>query len=241
MCDHALPEVEHHVGADYDDLFADFLNTAAYACDIAIELSFYDAVRGSLPTSVNLCDAWVLSGSQHDAYADDIWIENLRAFVREVIGAEGRVAGICFGHQLVATAMGGSVGPSDHWSVGPQRLVLAGTPWFAEAEVHLHAMHRDIVTALPPGATSIGEGTTAALPAFLLGNNVLCVQDHPELPAPFVTALIEAHVDEIDADTIRRARENIRQQPTDGPKLGEMILRFLSDDRIDTPPAQSGI
>lgn len=240
LCDHASPELRHHIGGDYDDLFADFLTTAANECGIPIELSFHDAIGGSLPASTDVCDAWVITGSRHDAYGDDDWIDQLRVFVRGVIAAQGRVVGICFGHQLVATAMGGKVEPAGGWSVGPQRLALERTPWFPESEVHLHAMHRDVVTVLPSGATLIGEGTTAAIPAFLLGDNVLCVQDHPEFPAEYVAALLEARTDRIDGETASRAREAIRHQQTDGPEIGASIIRFLRDDRIGTIDASAG-
>ena len=231
LCDHTPPELRHHIGGDYDDLFTAFLTTAADACGVSVALSFFDAVDGSLPEHRDECDAWVVTGSRHDAYADDGWIDDLRLFIRDVIEADGRIAGICFGHQLVAIAMGGSVQPSGHWSIGPQRLALGSTPWFAESEVYLHAMHRDVVTVLPPGATVIGEGTTAQVPAYLLGDNVLCVQDHPEFPAEFVSALIEARTARIGADEASRAQETIRHQPTDGPEIGESIIRFLHDDR----------
>ena len=233
LCDHAMPELGHLVGGDYDDLFDEFLQTAADACGVAVELSFFDAVNGVLPERLNGCDAWVVTGSQHDAYADNAWINNLRTFIREVIEAGARVAGICFGHQLIATAMGGSVEQSEHWRLGPQRLTLNATPWFPETEVHLHGMHRDIITVLPPGATVIGEGTTADVPAYLLGETVFCVQDHPEFPALYVSALIEARADRIDAATSSAALDTIRHQPTDGADLGRKIIAFLDDDRID--------
>lgn len=233
LCDHVMAELGHLVGGDYDNLFDEFLSTAADACGVAIELSFFDAVNGELPDGVDACDAWVVTGSQHDAYADNSWTNNLRAFVREVIEADDRVAGICFGHQLIATAMGGVVEPREQWHIGPHPLKLHATPWFAETEVHLHAMHRDIVTVLPPGATVIGEGTTADVPAYLLGDNVFCVQDHPEFPAPYVAALIAARSDRIDADTSVSAQGAIDHQPTDGPEIGRAIIAFLYNDKVE--------
>jgi GMP synthase-like glutamine amidotransferase len=232
LCDHALAELGHLVGGDYDNLFDEFLLTAATASGIAVDLSFFDAVNGVLPERRDVCDAWVITGSQHDAYADNAWTNNLRIFIRNVIAAEARVVGICFGHQLIATALGGVVEPTDQWRLGPQRLALQATPWFRETTVHLHAMHRDIITVLPAGATVIGAGTTADVPAYLLGDNVFCVQDHPEFPASYVSALIEARADRIDSETSSAAQDIIRRQPTDGADIGRTIIGFLSDDRI---------
>lgn len=228
-----MAELGHLVGGDYDVLFDEFLQTAADACGVAVDLSFFDAVNGVLPAAPDECDVWVVTGSQHDAYADNAWTNNLRVFIREVVEDEARIAGICFGHQLIATALGGSVEPSDQWHVGPQQLTLRATPWFPETRVHLHAMHRDIITVLPHGATVIGEGATADVPAYLFGEHVFCVQDHPEFPAPYVAALIEARADRIDAETSSAAQDMIRRQPTDGADLGRKIIGFLNDDRFD--------
>ncbi len=233
LCDHAMAELGHLIGGDYDNLFEDFLLTAAAACGVAVDVSFFDAVNGVLPAQPDICDAWVVTGSQHDAYADNEWTNDLRAFLRDAIATRARVVGICFGHQLIASALGGSVEPTALWRIGPQRLTLHATPWFPETQVHLHGMHRDIITVLPPGATVIGEGTTAEVPAYLLGDNVFCVQDHPEFPTPYVAALIAARADRIDAATSSAAQDAIRRQPTDGAELGRMIIRFLDDDRTE--------
>lgn len=233
LCDHVMAELGHLVGGDYDNLFHEFLSTAANDRGVVVDLSFFDAVNGELPDGVDACDAWVVTGSQHDAYADNAWTNNLRVFIRDVIEADARVAGICFGHQLIATAMGGAVEPREQWHIGPQRLELNATPWFAETDVHLHGMHRDIVTVLPPGATVIGEGATADVPAYLLGDNVFCVQDHPEFPGPYVAALIAARSDRIDADTSAAAQDTIRRQPTDGPEIGRAIIAFLNNDKAE--------
>lgn len=232
LCDHVMAELGHLVGGDYDNLFHEFLSTAANDRGVVVDLSFFDAVNGELPDNPDLYDAWVVTGSQHDAHADNAWTNNLRVFIRDVIEAGARVAGICFGHQLIAIALGGSVEPRAQWYIGPQQLTLHATPWFTETQVHLNAMHRDIVTVLPPGATVIGEGTTADVPAYLLGDNVFCVQDHPEFPGPYVAALIAARSDRIDAETSAAAQETIRRQPTDGAEIGRVIIGFLDDDRI---------
>lgn len=237
LCDHVMAELGYLAGGDYDDLFREFLQTAANANGVVVNLSFFDAINGVLPAHPGVCDAWVVTGSRHDAYADNAWTNNLRAFICDVLAVEARVAGICFGHQLIATAMGGSVEPTEQWLLGPQRLTLHATHWFPETEVHLHAMHRDVVTVLPPGATVIGAGTTAEVPAYLLGDNVFCVQDHPEFPAPYVAALIAARADRIDAATAHAAQDAIRRQPTDGDDLGRAIIGFLNDDRIDCDEA----
>lgn len=232
LCDHVRPDLAVHVGGDYDHLFTDFLTNASVAADVPIRLSFFDAVNGELPAATDECDAWVITGSRHDAYTDDEWIVNLREFVRGVNEHNGRIAGICFGHQLVATAFGGTVERTDNWSVGPQYLSLDATAWFESQTVYLHGMHRDVVTALPDGAKVAGQGETADVPAFQMGDNIFCVQDHPEFPTQYVKALIEARSDRIDAETATAALAAISERPTQGAAIGEAIIRFLADQRL---------
>lgn len=235
LCDHVDIELQTVAGGDYDAVFLDFLTTAASSVGVSIEVVTFDAVNGVLPSSPDECGAWVISGSRHAAYTDDPWVVGLRGFVRSVIEGGGRVAGICFGHQIVATALGGVVEPSSDWKVGPQRLSLDATPWFDATTLHLHAMHRDAVTSLPAGAQIIGAGTTAEVPAYVVGDNVLCVQDHPEFSAEYCAGLINARSDRIDAETAEAALATITRQPTDGRMFAEAIVRFLSDSSVLDP------
>ena len=54
----------------------------------------------------------VITGSKHDAFADDAWIVKLRRCIREQAKLGQRILGICFGAQLLAVALGGKAGSS---------------------------------------------------------------------------------------------------------------------------------
>ena len=231
LCDHVDPDLKHHVGGDYDVLYTEFLTAAARRCGVTIDVVIYDAVNGVLPMHVDECDAWVVSGSRHDAYGDASWVVDLRRFVGRLIAAVERLVGICFGHQLVAAAAGGAVAPTDRWMLGPQHLTLPSTAWFDEFDGYLHAMHRDVVSVLPEQATVLGAGDTADVAAYMVGDHVFCVQDHPEFPGPYVAGLIEVRSDRIDADVAAAALDAIERQSTDGGQIGDAVVRFLIDAR----------
>ena len=78
--------------------------------------------RGELPASVDDVDGWMLGGSRRSVYDDLDWIRDGEEFVRAAVAAERPVVGICFGHQMVASALGGTVeaarsgGASARWS-----------------------------------------------------------------------------------------------------------------------------
>ncbi len=232
LCDHVDEQLRNHTGGDYGELFGAFLARAADAHGgVELDVVPYDAVGGQLPERPDECDSWLVTGSRHDAFASDKWILELQAFLRTVVAHRQQLAGICFGHQLIAMALGGTVERTDRWAVGPQHLALDATPWSDAASVFVHAMHRDVVTALPAGAAVIGSGTTSAIPAYRIGDNVLCVQDHPEFPTAYVEALIEGRIDRIGAAVATAALAALATQATQGDVLGSAILAFLADDR----------
>jgi GMP synthase (glutamine-hydrolysing) len=214
-------------GADYAELYTDLVHTGAAEAGAEVEVRIYDALNGELPDSPSDCDAWIITGSQHDAHSDDPWIVDLRAFIVDLHRHRARTVGVCFGHQVVAHALGGRSGRSGTWKAGPQRLEVADTAWFAGGEVHLNAMHQDEVLELPPDAVDIGSGTTATHAIYQVADNMLCMQDHPEFEAPLVDALIDARADRIGPEVASRGREMTRSTPVNNDQVAGWIARFL--------------
>lgn len=231
VCDHIPPELRAAAGGDYGDLYAAFL----LAVEPPLELRTYDVVGGEGPTSPTECDAWIITGSRHDAFADDAWLVALRALIVELRESSARTVGICFGHQVIAQSLGGRVERAVAWKAGPQSLEVDTTPWFEGGAVHLNAMHRDVVAALPVDGVTIATGATAALPAFLVGDTMLGIQDHPEFDAGYISALIDFRRERLGVATADRALEAVATTPTDGPEVARWIVDFLLDRRRPAP------
>jgi len=234
VCAHLPMELRPLAGGDFDALYRHFLRTG----DPAIETRSYDAVDGELPASADECDAWIITGSPHDAFEHTPWIDALADFVRDAVAEGARVVGVCFGHQLVARALGGTVERSDRYTVGPHTMHVEATDWFTGGEVTINAMHRDVVTRLPTGAHTIATGTTAEFPAFIVGTSVLCLQDHPEFGRSLTAALIDSRAELIGEADAATSIERLRRMTTDGELLAGWIVDFLLDRRRRTglPP-----
>jgi GMP synthase-like glutamine amidotransferase len=155
-CDH-VDDRYRSIAGDYDDMFAALLSPVTPDA----LLVRYDAVGGVLPDSPGECDAWLATGSRFSAYDDLPWIDDLCAFVRDVHDDGAPFVGICFGHQVLAQALGGDVvkAPSG-WGAGGHRVRLtAREPWMdpARDECSLLFMHQDQVVQLPADAVALGS------------------------------------------------------------------------------------
>ncbi len=147
----------------------------------------WSVVDGVFPDSINDADGWLITGSKHGAYEDHEWIPPLEDFIREAVTHKVPLVGICFGHQIIAQALGGKVEKyAGGWAVGAQNYDFMGT------SIPMNAWHQDQVTELPPGATTVARNDFCEHAAILYGDRAFTVQAHPEFGAKFIEGLINA-------------------------------------------------
>lgn len=194
---------------------------------------YYEAHRGILPASPAECDAWICTGSKYSAYDQDAWIEHLANFIRGVSGKRPFV-GICFGHQMLARAMGGEVAKaSQGWGVGVLKVeLLKQEPWMQPPrdEIRIHHMHQDQVQKLPKDSVVLGRSPHCEVGMFRVGDSMLGIEGHPEFTAEFSEAVIRARVERIGAERSKAALESVRQ-PTDAPVVAQWIRNFIERKR----------
>ena len=120
----------------------------------------YDATVGELPDSPEVADAFLVTGSPCSVYDSDPWIAALADFVRRCAERQKKLLGICFGHQLIAQALGGQVEKSKAgWLLGLHQFDLYQQPtWMipARSDCSLYFINQDQVITLPPGAQRLG-------------------------------------------------------------------------------------
>jgi GMP synthase-like glutamine amidotransferase len=223
-------------GETYGAMYHRMLTTA----DPSIDTRIYDAVGGHLPGRADECDAWIITGARYDAYRNELWLIELRRFVAEVAERGVRTVGVCFGHQLIAHALGGHAEPSGEWCAGPMTMTMDETPWFAGGRATIHAMHQDVVTRMPAGARVIASGATADVPAYLVDDTILGIQDHPEYTADYIAALVASRRDRLGDELTDDALDRIATVPTDGELVGRWIVDFLLDRRQDASTSGFG-
>ncbi len=143
-------------------------------------------VEGTVfPDSVHAADGWLITGSRHGAYEDHAFIPPLEQFIRDAFATGRPVVGVCFGHQIMAQALGGQV--TKHpggWIVGPQDYS------FDDGVHRLNAWHQDQVVTPPPGARTVAQGPDCAHAALSYGAAGYSVQGHPEFDDAVIAGLI---------------------------------------------------
>ncbi|MGQ0652306.1 MAG: type 1 glutamine amidotransferase [Betaproteobacteria bacterium] len=214
-----------NVQGGYREMFAGLLP--------GFDFRFYESHRGQMPASPGECDAWMCTGSKYSVYERLAWVERLSGFIREIHGEQKPFVGICFGHQLLAHALGGEVARAGYgWGVGVLPVeVIKPEPWMAppKREVRLQHSHQDQVQKLPPGSVLLGRSPHCDIGMFRVGQTMLGIEGHPEFTPQFGAALISLRREKIGVERAQQALESL-QGPCDGALVGRWIARFIAGE-----------
>ena len=185
---------------------------------------------GVFPAGVHDFDGYVITGSPASANGAEPWIARLLAFIGELDAARVPTVGVCLGHQVIALALGGTVGHNrGGWGFGLATTTFARREsWMVPAQgaLELYAAHCEQVTRPPKGAVLLGGSDFCPIASYRVGTHFFTTQYHPEMTEGFMAALIEEHAGDVGQDVAERAREQVRR-PADGRVFGEWAVRFL--------------
>lgn len=223
VCDHVLSEFRHLSG-DYPEMFA-----ALFADHPQVELVSYDLPAGEFPTSPGECDAWITTGSRRSVYDAGDWIEQLADFVRRLHAADSPYFGVCFGHQMLAQALGGKVERSDRgWGVGVKEVEVVDSPdWLGPGPVPVLNSHADQIVEIPPGARILGRNDHCPVSMMAVGETMVGIQGHPEFTVGYAAALLRHRRGNlIPEETVDAALDTLADPP-DPVLLADAIVRFL--------------
>jgi GMP synthase-like glutamine amidotransferase len=221
VADHLRP-----IAGDYLDMFSRLFSD--HAPDV--EFVEHDIIGGDPLPDPDTYGAILIPGSRHGVHDEGVgWIEDLSEFVREADEAGTAMVGICFGHQLLAHALGGRVARAQNgWAVGVHEAdVVAPESWMTppDERFRLLVSHQDQVVQLPPGAELVATSAHAPIAAYRRGR-VLGLQGHPEFVAPYADALMTERVERIGEPVVRASRATL-DTPTDHAVVAAWIRNFL--------------
>ncbi len=205
--------------------FADMFK--ALLKDKGLEFRVWRVVDGELPDDPSEADGWLITGSKHAVYQDLPWIAPLEEFVRKARAAGAPIAGICFGHQIMAQALGGKVEKSPKgWGIGPQTYhsLETGGP------ITVLASHEDQVTRKPEDAEVIAASPFCEYAGLSYrGGPAISYQPHPEFTRAFSRQLItERRGTLYDEATSDEALARL-DAPLDSDWMGERLAAFFKE------------
>jgi GMP synthase-like glutamine amidotransferase len=211
---------------DLADRFGDYPAMFARMLGDDFEIDTFDVAAGELPKDPAAYDAYLITGSPAGVYDPLPWIEPLSEFIRSAKAS--KMVGICFGHQIMAEALGGHVEKSEKgWGAGLHHYsIVRREPWLdGEQEIAIPASHQDQVVVQPPNTEIVAWSDFTPYAALAwTDRQAISFQFHPEFAPAFAKALIENRYDVVPDPDGAIASLDV---PNDSTRVAAWIRRFL--------------
>lgn len=211
------PEELMNANRSYPNLFETLLDGHGFS------FTAYWVEGGVMPKSVDEQNGWLITGSRHGAYEDHAFIPPLEEFVREIYAKGLPMIGVCFGHQIIAQALGGKVEKfKGGWRIGHTTY----TETESGAPLSVIAFHQDQVVEKPDDARVLATSDFCKYAALAYGNSVLTIQPHPEFDGKFVQDLIALRSDVLPQKESQEALQTVHD-PLNTDRVAKQFARHF--------------
>ena len=157
-------------------------------------------------------------------------IHALKEFIKAYDQSKKKLIGVCFGHQIIAEALGGSVRKSPNgWHAGVDSISLNKDDLEYGGQgkkFNLVFSHQDEVERLPENATLIAESVSCPIGMFLIENHIFCTQGHIELDKKFARMIYDFRKEQIGNSKHKHACQTLSME-TDELDMANSLLKFL--------------
>ena len=193
-----------------------------------LTFDIYRVMDGELPEQFESETLYLIPGSNNAAYDDLPWIQALQEWIRKATVQKVPLVGICFGHQLIAQALGGCV---EHyaggWGVGIRESQILDEQlrtYFPDGRLRLIVNHHDQVMQLPEGAKPLATSNFCHYEGFRIGHHILTFQGHPEFPVDYERHLILNHSENEDDTIKQQALKTLEEMEAQGKDVARFLL-----------------
>ncbi|XP_050261392.1 gamma-glutamyl peptidase 5-like [Quercus robur] len=200
----------------------------------------YRVASGEFPKEdeIGLFDGFVITGSCNDAHGNDVWICKLLNLLKKLDSMKKTILGICFGHQILARALGGKTCRNvAGWDIGVRAIHLSSSSSSSNhfsslkipATLSIIECHRDEVRELPPKAEVIAWSEKTGIEMFKYGNHIMGIQGHPEYTKDILLHLIDRLLnrDLIMESYAKEMKEKLGTCEPDREALRKLCISFL--------------
>jgi len=224
--------LDGHLGETYSSFGALFIRLfEGVGANWSMEV--FNTQLGQYPASFDDYDAVLLTGSRADSFSQDAWVQELRRQVTQLLAARKKMVGVCFGHQLIALCMGAPVGRAPQgWGAGRMTYDWhrPDLPHSGErTRISLLASHQDQVFELPSGATLVASSDFCPVAAFTVGQEVFCIQPHPEFEEALSAYLMDKRRDVLGEEKYHASRASL-QHGHEGEHIARLVVAFLESE-----------
>jgi len=212
---------------EYPDMFERLLKRV----DPSLAFETWDIEQGEFPANIDRIDGFIITGSKSSVYDDKPWIPSLEALVRQYHAEHRKLLGICFGHQLIAQALGGVVDKSPKgWGVGVHVYNLADPVLVSDGQgdvLRLLASHQDQVVKAPQDAQVIATNGHCDIAGLRIGDNVLTFQGHPEFIPEYSREIMHFRRPMIGDERVNAGLATLDTLEPQAERVARWMLDFL--------------
>ena len=207
LCDH-VEERFRYLDTAYLHMFQRLLPT--------IEFEPYYVIDNHFPNSVQDHAIYLCNGSRFSVYDKEDWIIRLKSFVQEIASAQKKLIGVCFGHQMIAHALGGEVRKAaEGWCVGVHTFkTLSHEKWMDPdlKTFNLLMLCQDQVVALPENSQVIASSSHCPVGMFTVNETILGIQAHPEFSKEFNKAVMISRKEKIGEAKVKSGIRSLEME-----------------------------
>ena len=219
---------------DYSDMFISLFQSV----EPTLEFETYNVILGEYPNNLQDNNVYLISGSRYGVNDGYNWIDNLERFVLKLQHRKHPLIGICFGHQMIAKALGGKTElATQGWGAGVQNYqIILTEPWMDPEleQFSILSFHKDQVTKLPENAVLIAQNEFCPYSAYYIGEWLISFQGHPELTKDYVRALLYHRENILGREVLKNGIKSLEQQ-IHPQTIAKWILNFINNGVVTKP------
>jgi GMP synthase (glutamine-hydrolysing) len=196
--------------------------------ELDASLAEFDVTAGEVPSTYDY-DGVVITGSRASVYWDEPWIQSLLTWVDAAVDRQLPMLGVCYGHQVLAEALGGRVEDMGEYEIGYRTVEHRGGELFEgiDDRFTVFTTHSDAVVELPPGAELLAENDYG-IHAFRK-NHAFGVQFHPEYDPRTAEEVTRGKDDQLPAERIESVVSGITPEAYDAACEAKQLFENFVD------------